>query len=794
MLDRNRQHQIAGPGHGQALSADLYYDGAQNYSPYGRDYSEQEQGFNPLKLLFYAVQYRWLIVTMVAAGLVAGVIVTMMQTPKYQATTQLEVLVPSAKVFQDIEVISENADVRAFLTAREKLKSRALAQRVVFQLGLSEKPDFLFPTPSFSLGNIFYRAFGISKSPSTEEKTPEQREAIAIGRILTDLTVNLVPNTSLLSITFVDQKPKYASDVANQVAQSFIDQRLDQTSETSDLARQFIQEQVLQVKQKLQKSEEELVAYAKDAGITITGDDKSLIGSNIEALNTALATAIQDRLDAGRVVDQIDKGRGSSLAPVLESEGLQKLSDKLADLTSQYQQKLGILKPGFPEMQQLQSQIKELQRLYNNGVLAITDSLRLKYQEAQNKEADLRSKLAEMEKQQVVFNDKNIKYTILKREVDSNRSQYDNLIAKLNEVGVSSELKTQSAAIADFATQPDSPYSPRLSINLAIALALFLALSASIIYVIELLNNTFTNPEQIEKELGLAVLGILPVVDERELMTSIADQKSGLSEAYRSLRTSLQFSGAEGAPRSLVVTSSEPSEGKSTTSFKLGQDFAALGARVLIVDGDLRKPNLHRLFGLDNTIGLSNLLTNTVRKEDLTSIFRATKYPNVTVLTSGTIPPNPADLLSSPKMALIVTNLGKRFDLVIIDAPPIVGLSDAPILSRLAEGTLMVISTNQVTRKSAKAALKRLRAAGANVVGAAMSKFAVNKFDYNYAYKYMNYQYYNYGTETGNPKIEGKVDDGASQHAYAKSPAFSRLVRRVRSSVGGFLDRAKSIS
>jgi capsular exopolysaccharide synthesis family protein len=181
-----------------------------------------------------------------------------------------------------------------------------------------------------------------------------------------------------------------------------------------------------------------------------------------------------------------------------------------------------------------------------------------------------------------------------------------------------------------------------------------------------------------------------------------------------------------------------------------------------------------------------------VRREDLANIFRPTKYPNVTVLTSGTIPPNPADLLSSPKMALILTNLSKRFDLVVIDAPPIVGLSDAPILSRLAEGTLMVISTNQVTRKAAKTALKRLRAAGANVVGAAMSKFAVNKFDYNYAYKYMNYQYYNYGTNT--PKLEGKVDDGANQPEVAGSSAFKRLVRRIRSGVGGFVERAKSAS
>ncbi|WP_245441997.1 GumC family protein [Mesorhizobium hawassense] len=772
------------------MSSDLYYHGSQNHGPYGRDFAEQDQGFNPLKLLFYVVQYRWLIAMMMAAGLVAGVVVTMMQTPKYQATTQLEVLVPSAKVFQDIEVVSESSDIRAFQTAREKLKSRALAQRVVFQLGLSEKPDFLFPTPDFSISNIFYRAFKITKAPSIEERTPEQREAIAIKRVLDNLTVNLVTNTSLLSITFLDQKPKYASDVANQIAQSYIDQRVDQTSATSDLARQFIQEQVSQVKQKLQKSEEELVAYARDAGITITGDDKSLIGSNIEALNAALQTATQERSDAGSVVDQIDKGRGGSLGPVLESKGLQVLSDKVADLNSQYQQKLGILKPGFPEMQQLQSQIKELQRVYGNGVLAITDSLRLKYQQAQDKEADLKDKLADMERQQVTFNDKNIRYTILKREVDSNRSQYDSLIAKLNEVGVSSELKTQSAAIVDVATQPTAPYSPRLSINLAIALALFMAISGSVIYVIELLNNTFANPEQVEKELGLAMLGILPHVDDRELIASIANQKSGLSEAYRSLRTSLQFSGAEGAPRSLLITSSDPAEGKSTTAFKLGQDFAALGARVLLVDGDLRKPNLHRLFGLDNTIGLSNLLTNTVRKEDLGSIFRSTKYPNVTVLTSGTTPPNPADLLSSPRMAMIVANLSKRYDLVIIDAPPIVGLSDAPILSRLAEGTLMVISTKQVARKSAKTALKRLRAAGANVVGAAMSKFAVNKFDYNYAYKYMNYQYYNDSTST--PKLEGKVDDGADQPARAKSSTFRHLVRRIRSGVGGIVDRAKS--
>src|SRR5690606_3910731 len=186
---------------------------------------------------------------------------------------------------------------------------------------------------------------------------------------------------------------------------------------------------------------------------------------------------------------------------------------------------------------------REMQRQLEEGVTTITESIKLKHQETINKEADLRAKLTELEAQQNEYRDKNIQYTILKREVDSNRSQYETLIGKLNEVGVGSELKAQNAAIVDFAVTPRFPYSPRLPVNLAIALALFLALCAAIIYVLELLNNTFSNPEQLEKELALPVLGILPRVDEREVMKAIGEPTSGLSEAYRSLRTSLQFSG-----------------------------------------------------------------------------------------------------------------------------------------------------------------------------------------------------------------------------------------------------------
>lgn len=790
MLDRHRQIGPDHPGSGAVAVPGAWYDPRLHIQEYAYEPPPQEEGIDILRLFLYVVHYRWLLATLVAVGIVCALAVTMMMTPQYRATARLEVLVPSAKVFQDIEVTSEGSDMRSYLTAREKLKSRSLAQRVVFNLGLGEREDFLFPRPSFSPLNILNRAFGRSPGRDISQYSADERASMAADRVLANLSVDPITNTSLLSISYSDQQPRYAYEIANQVAQSFIDQRVDQASDTSSQARKFIQEQVLQVKERLQQSEEALVDYAKSAGITITGSDSSLIAANLTEINKALALAMQESLDYGRLVQQIDNGQGASLEQVLKSEGLEKLRGKLAELNAEYQQKLAFFKPGFPEMQQLRSQIREIENQLKLGIAAVTDSIRIKHTETLAKVQDLRNKLAELEAEQVAYQDKNIRYTILKREVDSNRSQYENLIAKLNEVAVGSELRNQNAAVVDMAVMPRSPYSPRLPVNLAIGLVLSMVIGAAAVYVLELLNNTFTNPEQVEKELRLPILGILPAIDDKEFGQAVADPKSGLSESYRSLRTSLQFSGEQGAPRVLLVTSSEPSEGKSTTVFKLAEDFGALGAKVLVVDADLRKPVVHRIFKVDNIVGLSNVLTNTIRRDDLPKLIKPVGG-NVSVMTAGMIPPNPADLLSSSRMGLLLQKLSRSYDLVLIDSPPIIGLSDAPILSRLTEATLLVVSSNQVTRKAARAALKRIQAAGSNVLGVAMTKFAVRKLDYNYSYKYLSYNYYSYGDET--PKLESKNGEGGSSR-HAKNWSLASVSGRVRKHLRDLGDRIKSAS
>ncbi|WP_245422659.1 polysaccharide biosynthesis tyrosine autokinase [Rhizobium sp. AG855] len=756
------------------------------------DYYPRATSLDMIGLFFRVLQYRWLILSLLAAGIVLAGLLTLMQTPRYQAIAKLEVLVPSARVFEDLELTSESSDIRAFQTAREKLKSRALAERVVYALNLTEREDFLFPRARISPLNIFYRAFGSEPQKTDSSLPPDALMRIATSRVMSNLKVELVPNTSLLTIDYRDQNPAYARDIANQIAQSFIDLRIDQSSKTSVQAREFIQEQVALVKERLQESERALVAYAKTAGITVTGNEGSLLDTNLSDINAALSKAVQENLDFDRLVKQIDAGQGDSLEQVLGSAALDKLRGTLIDLKGDYESKRLLFKPDFPEMRQLASQIRETEKQLKMGVLAITDSIRLKHQETVAKVADLQKKITELEAEKSTYQDKNIQYTILKREVDSNRAQYDSLIGKLNDVAVGSELKTQNAAVVDLAVSPTMPFSPSLPINIAIGSIISLLLAASVIYVAELINNAFSNSDQVEKELGLPVLGVLPLVPEIDLEQQLTNPQSALSETYRSLRTSLQFSGAEGAPATLLVTSSEPGEGKSTTVIKLAEDFASLGGRVLIIDADMRKPSIHRRFNEDNVIGLSNLLTNTVRRGDLARLVRRGKSSNVFFISAGTVPQNPADLLSSPRMSLIVSSLRKQFDMIIIDAPPVIGIADVPILSRLADATLFIVSTSKVSRKSVTMAVRRLTSAGANVVGVALTMFTVGKFEHNYRYGNLNYKYYTYSSSSNLlPEVSSNTE-GQDRDVWNWSVGF--VVFRVRQHFDNILDRIKSIA
>lgn len=704
--------------------------------------------FDPLELLGYLLRHRWLIAGIIFAGLILGVVFTMVQTPLYRAKTLIEIVPPSARVIKDLQVVNETGDQRTYRTALEKLRGREMARRVVHELALTEQPAFMFPRQGFSLRNLVSRAMGRGQ-PALGSMSPDARERRAVSLLKSNLATRLLFGTSIISITYSSDNPDLARQIADQFANSYIAQRLDQTVETSTVARQFIAEQVDEVKKKLQASEKSLVNYAKSASITVTGEEGSLIAAQIKSINDALSKVIQERLTYERLTEQINAGRSGNLEQVLSNEAIARTRSRIAELQATYQQKRRRFKPDYPEMLELQGQIQELKKLMQQDVSAITGGIELQFQVLVKKENDLRDKLKDLEVEQASYRDKNIQYTILKREVDSYRLQYQSLINKLNDLGVSSEIKNKSASIVQYAITPESPYSPRLPLNLALALAASVLVSAVSVYAYELLNNTFSTPDQVESELKLSILGVIPHVEDSEIAAVRANPRSTLSEAYRTLRTSIHFSGFDGAPRSLVVTSTEAGEGKSSTSTKLAEEFGALGMKVVIIDADLRKPTIHRYAGVSNRVGLSNFLTNSVpvsMAHEEVEFIRATSWQNVWMVTAGTPPPNPANLLASQKLGLFVEDCMERFDLVIIDSPPVIGLSDALLLSRLAEATLLVVSAHQVARSATKNACKNLRNAGAQLAGVALTKFRFDRMEYNYSYRYMNSDYLSYGS------------------------------------------------
>lgn len=765
MLDRNeRPLTWHDPRAGGALAP--HYD-APAWMGYAQGAENTQEPFDPIKLLWLVVHYRWLIAVIVGIGLTLGLVATLMQSPKYEATARIEIMVPSARILQDMDVVAQSNDVRTFETAKQKLKSRDLARRVVLELNLANNAAFLFPQPDFAIGNIFSRVFGTPPRPSLDAYPLDQRQAIAIDRLLGGLSAELLRGTSLLEVSFADNDPKRASDITNQVVRSYMDQQVDRTIETSDLALQFIDEQVSSTKSKLETAEAALVDYSKKENLGEAGEDGSLIAANITAINDALAKAIQTRLDNERLVGQIDAGKAAELKEVLESDAIQGTRGKLAELKAEYQEKRGTFKPEFPEMRRLAAQIAEYQRQLEGEVSIIANSVRLAHQASIQEEADLRKKLSELEAEQVAFRDKNIKYTILKRDVESYRTQYQSLIDKRNGLGVVGDLRRANVEVVDLAVVPKSPFEPSMTRNLLLFFGIAAGLSAAIIYVLELLNNKFSTPDQIESELSLPVLGIVPKAEDNKLLEGLADPRSPISEAYRSLRTSLQFSGTDGAPQTLLVTSSEPGETKSTSAYKLAEEFAAIGNKVLLIDCDLRRPSLHRLFKISNTMGLTNLLTNTVEQAEIPQLFhQSTTQPNLTFLATGPMVPNPADLLSSARMGAIIRGSAKAYNLIILDGPPVIGISDALILSRLAEATMLVVAANQTPRKAASAALKRLRSAGGNIVGAMLGKFDVDKIEYSYSYRYMYEGYYAYGADAP-PAIE----DGGAARAPSSQPS-----------------------
>ncbi|MDZ4811288.1 MAG: polysaccharide biosynthesis tyrosine autokinase [Pseudomonadota bacterium] len=704
---------------------------------------------------------RWTVLGAWLIVLVTVLVGTLLTTPIYRAAAILQIERDTIKVV-DVGSMTplEGAGDRDFYqTQYELLKSRSLAERVVNQMGLAAsgelerlKPRTMWGRLSalFSENGATRTAPVASTSGAAPQSAPsDDRQRALVNLFKEGLSIEPVRNSRLVRINYDSPDRAFSQRAANAVAETFIASNLERRFDSSSYAKGYLEERLQEFRLKLEESERNLVSFAQREQIVSVGEDSSSLSEqSLASLNGAVDKAREERIRTESRWRQAQASRGLVLyADVGSSSIIQSLQESRGKLMAEYQDKLRMYKPEYPLMLQLKGQISEIGRQTVDEIANIKAAIQADYLGAQDQERLLNEQMAAVKVEVLDLQNRSIQYNIYKREVDTNRQLYDGLLQRYKEVGVAGGVSTNNISIVDRAI-PGSKFKPSVKGNLVIGALIGLLLGILLALAFEYLDDTLKAPEDIERHLGVPVLGVIPMLKKITPQEAWQDQRSAFSEAYRSVRTALQFSTATGSPKSLLVTSATPSEGKSTTALTLARNFAQMGTRVLLIDADLRNPTLHRTLGIENTKGLSNLLAGAVRPSD---VIITTGDRGLMVMTSGPLPPNPAELLAGSKMLSLLTVAGVKFDKIIIDGPPVLGLADAPILANVARATLLVVEAGETRVSVARNAIKRLQAARAFVVGGILTKFESRQSGYGYGYG--DYNYYTYRGK-GVPRLE----------------------------------------
>lgn len=718
---------------------------------------DESRNADEIDLLAYwrmLVKRRWLILSVAAVALLLSLLATLTTTPMYRATAVLQIdrQIEQPIATEGFQMLAGAWGFDFYQTQYELLKSRALAERVADDLNLADPAAHPRPPQSW-----FGRLKGLVRPAAADadagdEDAEEAGESVVVrdpdaarragaGIIQGGTTIEPVLDSALVKIHFVSAVPGFAAQAANAVADGFIAAGIERRFEASSYAQKYLQEQLALGKTRLEDSERQLVDFAQKEGLPLSVDGESLIGQNLSSLNAALATAQQDRIRAQARWDQARQASGTAMpADMLGNSILRTLQQQRAQLQGQYQERLQVYKPDYPAMLQLKGQIDELDRQITGELAAIRASVQAEYNAAVTQERLLTGQLGQVRDQSLDVDERSIQYNILKREVDTNRQLYDGLLQRYKLVQVASNLGANNISIVDRAQVPGGRFKPNLSSNLVIGLAIGLILGVLLALVLEFLDDTLKSPEDIEQRLKLAVIGIIPKVGRKQsLVQASLDLRSAFSEAYRSARTALQFSTDHGAPRVLLITSPSPSEGKSTSALALARNFAQMGRRTLLIEGDMRNPSLAKTLGLLSESGLSNVLTGAC---ELTDAVVDAGSEGLQVVFAGPLPPNPAELLSGAGMHALLEAALAQYDQVIIDGPPVIGLADAPVLASLADGVLLVVGSGSTRIATAQTAVKRLLAARGRLIGALLARHDTRSAGYGYGYD----GYYGYGT------------------------------------------------
>jgi succinoglycan biosynthesis transport protein ExoP len=725
---------------------------------------------------------KWMIIALILIPVIFTLIQSFTTRPIYRGTATLQINVDNPQVVDFKEVFAINMWATDYYQTQYKiLESHSLAKRVIQKLKLWEHPEFLSPPPSsfqkwkssvqstlrHSVRSLFsFPGPEAHLSPKSsldfgEKASEDEKEVPLVGQFLSRLKIEPIKESRLVKVHFDSYSLELSGRVPNVLAKEYIQMNLESRLDIKEQVKGWLTKQLDELRSRVESSDEALQKFGSQNDIFSLDDKENITLNRLNELNEALARAESERMAKEAIYKQISSERGFkavALPSILENKLIQELKQNYIQLETQYNKLSETFKPHHPEIIRLKNQMETVEKSLNLETAKIIAGIKNEYESSLRKESLIRNSFAEQKHQAVAMQQKSIQYNILKRDAETNKELYKNLLQRVKEIGISAGFNGSNIEVVDYAEKPKGPYQPYHQRKVLLAAVIGLFLGIGFTFLLEYFDNTVKTPEEVDQRFQLPFLGSVPEIS-CEKRNQLSGEKSSsrpflpvelvmcnqprsiLAEAYRNIRTSLLLSFSERPPQRILVTSPSPLQGKTTTLINTAISLSQTGARVLIIDGDLRKPRIHKIFADRNRLGLSDCLSGGA---ELTSVIRKSEIKNIYYIPAGPIPPNPSELLGSPLFKETMQVLAQRFDHILIDAPPVLGFADSVVLSSAVDGVILVILFGKTQRMVLQRAKDGLLNANAKILGVVINR--VNMDLDGYRDYYGPYHYY-YGEE-----------------------------------------------
>jgi len=701
------------------------------------------------------IRRKWLIICILALSFITTLIFTLSSTKIYKATTTVEVTQGISQVTKFEEVVAAEVKAREFYeTQVALLRSQALIGRVIEKLNLMTNPILVAILFSESNPGISARIKELIKSFLPQDRelanhpllTQETLRRQALFKYISEnLEAKPSRKSMLITVSFTSPSRRLSQKFVNTLVQEFIAWKMDQKLEASQMARDFLMKQIDRAKISLEKAEEELNRFAKQAGIVSLDAKLNSIYRQLEELNSSLAMAESDLIGKKAVYQQAVKDGPSHLPLVLGSPVIASLKDQYALLRSEFEDLTTTFHGEYPKVKTLKARMLTIANRIGNEEEKIFQSIKNEYQTAMLKVEAMQVRVDRQKQLAMDLNERATQYTIMSREVGTNKAIYQSLLQRAKEIESMVGVSSSNIHIIDRALLPIFPFKPKVKLNLLLAIVVGFMAGLGCAFLVEYFADTITNPDQITDRFQIPILGVVPLTKSNSQQLEkifISDPRAPLSEAIRTSKVSIQLSGAATNSKSFLITSTTPAEGKTTLAVNLAMSFAVAGEKVVLIDSDLRKPRIHKIFGIKNGgngHGLSSFLAGVSDRMNLCW----TETENLRIIPSGPIPPNPVELLASKRFKRLLDQLADKYDRIILDGPPHHGFADILVLSQQVGGIVLVSSIGETSREALRHFKKGINNVNGVILGCIVNKVnTAKRYGYRSYYKY--YQAYDY--------------------------------------------------